>query len=74
MVTKPLILEHQKNLCMETETKKKFKAVEFMREVRNDLSDLYQSDKKLYHEELKQVMNEFLLEREKIRSVDVTMR
>ncbi len=72
MVIKTLILEHQKNLCMETETKKKFKAVEFMREVRNDLSDLYQSDKKRYHEELKQVMNEFLKERQKVSAIDST--
>ncbi len=72
MVTKPLILEHQKNLCMETEIKKKFKAVEFMREVRNDLSDLYQSDKKRYHEELKQVMKDFLKERQKVSAIDST--
>ncbi|WP_299289732.1 hypothetical protein [uncultured Mucilaginibacter sp.] len=55
---------------METEIKKKFKAVEFMREVRNDLSDLYQSDKQRYHEELKQVMDEFLKERHKSATIN----
>ncbi len=50
---------------METKIKSKFKAVDFMREVRNDLSALYQSDKKRYHEELKQSMDEFLKTRQK---------
>ena len=54
---------------METEIKKKFKAVEFMREVRNDLSDLYQSDKQRYHDELKQAMDEFLKERRKSTTI-----
>jgi len=70
LVIKQLISERLKKLYMETEIKKKFKAVEFMREVRNDLSDLYQSDKKRYHEELKQVMDEFLKERQIGSAID----
>lgn len=47
---------------METKTKNSFKAVEFMRQVRNDLSDLYQTDKERYHNELKKSMADFLAE------------
>ena len=37
---------------METKTKNNFKAVDFMRQVRNELSELYQADKERYHKEL----------------------
>ena len=57
---------------MKTKIEHKFKAVDFMREVRNDLSSLYQSDKKRYHAELKQVLDEFLAERKKVASLDTT--
>lgn len=47
---------------METTTKNSFKAVEFMRQVRNDLSDLYHKDSERYHYELKKSMANFLAE------------
>lgn len=50
---------------METKIKNTFKAVDFMREVRNELSELYQTDKERYHKELKKTMNDFLLKRSK---------
>jgi hypothetical protein len=50
---------------METKTKNSFKAVDFMRQVRNELSDLFQSDKKKYHDELKKSMADFLKTRTK---------
>jgi hypothetical protein len=50
---------------METKTKNSFKAVEFMRQVRNDLSDLYHTDKERYHNELKKSMADFLTKRAK---------
>ena len=50
---------------METKTKNTFKAVDFMRQVRNELSELYQSDKKSYNKELKKTMADFLLTRSK---------
>ena len=50
---------------METKTKSGFKAVEFMRQVRNELSFLIQSDKKRFHDELEQAMKDFLARREK---------
>ncbi len=49
---------------METKIKSDFKAVEFMRQVRNDLSTLYQNDKQRYHDELKQSMNDFIKTRQ----------
>ena len=51
---------------METKTKNSFKAVDFMRKVRNDLSDLYHTDKESYHKELKKSMEDFLHARKKI--------
>ena len=51
---------------METKTKNSFKAVEFMRDVRNELSDLYHTDKQRYREELKKSMSNFVAERLKI--------
>jgi hypothetical protein len=34
---------------METKIKNSFKAVDFMRQVRNELSDIYHADKQCYH-------------------------
>lgn len=48
---------------MQPKSKTGFKAVEFMRQVRNELSALLQSDKKRYHDELKQAMTDFLARR-----------
>ena len=50
---------------METKTKNDFKAVDFMRKVRNELSDLYNEDKEQFHKELKKSMNDFLSARKK---------
>ena len=50
---------------METKTKNTFKAVDFMRQVRNELSELYHTDKELYHKELKKTMADFLSARTK---------
>jgi len=50
---------------METKIKNSFKAVDFMRQVRNDLSDLYHTDKERYHKELKKSMEDFLNARAK---------
>jgi hypothetical protein len=49
---------------METITKKKFKAVDFMRKVREDLSNLYNTDKKRYFEEIRKAMEDFKAARE----------
>ena len=45
---------------METKIKNSFKAVDFMRQVRNDLSNIYHADKQRYHDELKKSMSDFL--------------
>ena len=50
---------------METKIKNRFKAVDFMRQVRNELSDLYHTDKERYHNELKRSMSDFLATRSK---------
>jgi hypothetical protein len=65
LAIKQLILEHQKKLCMETKIKNSFKAVDFMRQVRNELSDLYHSDKESYYRELKKSMADFVKVRKK---------
>ncbi len=44
---------------METKIKNNFKAVDFMRKVRDELSYLYYSDKKQYFEEVKKAMADF---------------
>jgi hypothetical protein len=46
---------------METKTKteKKFKAVDFMREAREELTTLYHKDRKRYLSELKKAMKDF---------------
>ena len=50
---------------MKAKTKNEFRAVEYMRKVRNDLSTLIQTDKKRFHAELKKAMNDFIARREK---------
>ena len=50
---------------METKTKNTFKAVDFMRQVRNELSELYHTDKERYHKELNKTMADFLSARTK---------
>ncbi len=50
---------------METKIKSSFKAVDFMRQVRNELSDIYHADKQRYHDELKKSMSDFLNMRKK---------
>ncbi len=50
---------------MKSKTKNNFNAVDFMRKIRNDLSDLYHADKKRYHSELKKTMADFLMTRNK---------
>lgn len=59
---------------METKIKGEFKAVDFMREVRNELSQLYHLDKQRYHDELKQSMNDFLNRRQKLGSESGTIK
>jgi len=44
---------------METNSKNNFKAVGFMRKVREELSNLYNTDKIRYFEEIKKAMEEF---------------
>lgn len=50
---------------METKTKNDFKAVDFMRKVRNELSDLYHTDRARFYKELKKTMDDFLSARKK---------
>ena len=50
---------------MQTKTKTGFKAVEYMRQVRNDLSVLFQTDRQRFHDELKQTMEAFIANRKK---------
>ena len=50
---------------METKIKNNFKAVEFMRKVRSELSDLYYTDKDRYHKELRKTMEDFIASRKK---------
>jgi hypothetical protein len=50
---------------MQTKTKSDFKAVDYMRQIRNDLSTLMQTDPKRFHEELKQTMADFIAKRQK---------
>ena len=45
---------------MQPKTKSRFQAVTYMRQVRDDLSTLYQTDKKRFHEELQQAMADFI--------------
>jgi len=52
---------------MKTKIEKGFKAVEFMRNVREELSNLYNTDKKRYFEEIKKAMADFKTMRQKAR-------
>jgi hypothetical protein len=50
---------------METKNKKDFKAVDFVRKVREEMSALYNTDKKRYFEEIQKAMRDFKAQREK---------
>ena len=50
---------------METKTKKDFKAVDLMRKIREELSNLYNTDKKRYFEEIRKAMEAFKAARQK---------
>jgi hypothetical protein len=50
---------------METNIKKDFKAVDFMRKIREELSNLYNTDRKRYFEEIKKAMEAFKVARQK---------
>ena len=50
---------------MKTNSKNNFHAVDFMRKVREELSNLYNNDKKRYFEEIKKAMQEFKARQEK---------
>ena len=52
---------------METKTEKDFKAVDLMRKVREEMSNLYNTDKKRYFEEIQKAMADFKAAREKDR-------
>jgi hypothetical protein len=50
---------------MATKSEKGFKAVEFMRKVREEMSTLYNIDKKRYFEEIQKAMADFKAKRQK---------
>ena len=50
---------------METIPKKDFKAVDFMRKVREEMSTLYNTDKQRYFEEIRKAMADFKAKRKK---------
>jgi hypothetical protein len=50
---------------METNNEKGFKAIEFMRKVREEMSALYITDKKRYFEEIQKAMADFKVQRQK---------
>jgi len=50
---------------MLTKPKIAFKAVDYMTQVRAELSNLYQTDKSRFHRELNQAMTDFLANRTK---------
>lgn len=50
---------------MKTNSENNFHAVDFMRKVREELSNLYNTDKKRYFEEIKKAMQEFKARQEK---------
>ena len=49
---------------MKTKIEKGFKAVDFMRTIREELSNLYNTDKKLYYEQIKKAMADFKTSRQ----------
>lgn len=51
---------------MKTKTEKDFKAVDFMRKVRDQLSSLYTTDKKRYFEEIRKAMADFKVSRPQV--------
>jgi len=51
---------------MKTKAKSGFKAVEFMREIRRELSDLYAKDKKQYFNEIRRAMEAFKKQRSQL--------
>lgn len=53
---------------MQTKTKSGFKAVDYMRQVRTELSTMIQTDPGRYHNELKQTMADFVERRRKAGS------
>jgi hypothetical protein len=50
---------------MKTAIEKGFKAVDFMRKVREEMSNLYNTDKEKYFEEIQKAMAEFKAQRDK---------
>jgi len=58
---------------MQTKIKNEFKAVDFMRSVRNELSELYHIDKERFHSELRKSMEDFLNNRKKQQSTSVSI-
>jgi hypothetical protein len=50
---------------MKTTTEKGFKAVDFMRKVREEMSNLYNTDKEKYFEEIHNAMADFKAHRQK---------
>ncbi len=50
---------------MKTKTEKGFKAVDFMRKVREELSHMYNTDRKRYFEEIRKTMEDFKAARQK---------
>lgn len=55
----------KKTQNMSAKINNRFKAVDYMRQVRAELSDLCQADKDLFHKELDQAMADFLAARKK---------
>lgn len=55
---------------MQTKTKRDFKAVEYMRLVRDELSTMIQTDPKRFQNELNQTMIDFLERRKKASGKD----
>lgn len=51
---------------METTTEEGFKAVDFMRKVREEMSDLYHANKEKYFEEIHKAMTDFKARRQKL--------
>ena len=50
---------------MQVKTKSDFKAVDYMRQIRTELSAMIQADPDRFHDELKQTMADFLAKRQK---------
>jgi len=50
---------------MQAKIKSDFKAVDYMRQVRNELSTMIQTDNKRFHDELEHAMADFIARRQK---------